>query len=315
MARVFIDSFESGSLDLWDSLVGPPEVVSTTGLDMQGSYCFLAQPYEYAYKAIPAAAEYWFALMARYTGTGCLMVTLYNTGERMCRVEISSNKIVVRRGYDNVATGTKTLSPDTTYLIEGYYKAHDTTGAIQVKVDGTLDVDFSGDTKPGSGTTVNRFRLDSECYIDNVVIDDAEFPGKTFIAMLTPSGAGNSTQLTPSSGTNYGCVDEIPASDTDYVSTNVINQTDTYQTTNLPSSVCTVKCMQVQSRMNKDGTPTPQNVNMAVRVNGTDYFSSDIAVPSSYASVSNIWTVNPDDSAAWEKADIDGAEIGIKSKT
>jgi hypothetical protein len=31
------------------------------------------------------------------------------------------------------------------------------------------------------------------------------------------------------------------------------------------------------------------------------------------ASVFNIWNTNPDDSAAWESADVNGMEIGVKA--
>ena len=48
------------------------------------------------------------------------------------------------------------------------------------------------------------------------------------------------------------------------------------------------------------------------RVNSSDYEGADLGVNYSYMWGSTIWELNPDDSAAWEDADIDAAEFGIK---
>jgi hypothetical protein len=48
---------------------------------------------------------------------------------------------------------------------------------------------------------------------------------------LRPTGTGTYTELTPSAGTNWSCVDEAVVNDADYVSNGTLNSTarDTYQ--------------------------------------------------------------------------------------
>jgi len=149
---------------------------------------------------------------------------------------------------------------------------------------------------------------------DNVVIDNTSWPGKTNIQAIRPTGAGNSTQWTPSAGNNWDCVDEVPASDADNVVTNANDQVDFYAAGNLVGAIDSVVCVQVQARAVKEGAPTPQNLALGVRTGGADYFSSDKAVPTAAKSLFNLWAQNPNTAALWTKTDVDGAEIGIKSR-
>lgn len=319
MARVFMDNFESGSLDLW-SLVSTPAAVSTVGRDMRGDYCYCGDGGEAGQLVIPGggSSEMFFAGRLRPRYSYAYFFTFYedsyDSAERIGRIRIENDKLTAYVGTSKVATGTITLSTSTTYLVEVQYKVDGASGIIKVYIDGVLDINYSGDTQNGTLTTIKRLTIDSDIYLDNVIIDDAELPGDTEIGILAPSGAGTTTQWTPSSGSNYACVDEIPVSDTDYNAVNTVDQIDTYATEDM-STDCIIKCVQVQARMIKDGTPTPQNAAIAVRSGGTDYFSADKAVPSSYASLCNMWVNNPADSAAWEKADVNAMECGIKSRT
>src|SRR3990172_7953604 len=130
-------------------------------------------------------------------------------------------------------------------------------------------------------------------YYDDIVFDDAAYPGNTKIAGLIPNGAGFSSQWDPSAGLNYQCVDELPPSDADFVSTNVVNEVDTYALSDLPSEAATIKCVQVHCRARKEGSATPQNINLAVRTTGGDAYSADQALESSFKPHINHWENNP----------------------
>jgi hypothetical protein len=64
MARIFIDSFESGSFDLWDAEVGFPSITSTSGLNMRGDYCFLCDSGEAIRKTLACGTECLHFMMA-----------------------------------------------------------------------------------------------------------------------------------------------------------------------------------------------------------------------------------------------------------
>lgn len=151
---------------------------------------------------------------------------------------------------------------------------------------------------------------------DNIILDDANWIGDTKIQAIHPTGAGTTTQWTPSAGANYTCVDEIPAVDTDWVETNTINLTDTYASSNLTGVIDNIKCVQVQARSMKEGAPTPLNIDLVVNSAGTDYLSTDKAVQSvTYKPIYFIWETDPATATPWLEATVNAAEIGIKSKT
>lgn len=319
MARIFIDGFESGDHDMWDD-ESNATIISSTGLDMDGDYCLdLNSTTEYLRKDITATGEMYFAFLWRcssLTGYRDLM-TLYKDSTIICGIQTyTDNKF---RAIAIVSTtGSIIAVIDTTYLIEVYFKMADSGGRLVLKVDGVTDIDFTGDTKPGADTQFNKVSLgkranDSYGYFDNFIMDNTAWIGDTKIQALVPTGVGAATGWTPSAGSNYACVDERPPNDADYVSINAVDTTDTYATGNMSGSIGSIKCVQVQSRTKYDGSPTPTNLKLVVRSGGTDYFSGDNLVPATAKSFPYLWENNPADSAAWEEADINTMEIGVRS--
>ena len=326
MARIFIDGFESGHHDLWDA-EGNATVVAVGATGMDGVYCLdLADYGEFLEKNITAVDEMYFAMMYRYTSAanhkGILSVFSDTNIMNMIRRNSVTGFINVLRASTLLDAGSKTLLINTTYLVEIYLKIADApNGRIIVKVDGITDIDFTGDTLEAAYTQFNRVRLGfysydlgaGFAYYDNFIMDNADWIGNTNIQAVLPTGAGTTTEWTPSTGSNYACVDERPPSDVDYVSTNTVDLTDTYATGNLAGTIGSVKCVQVQARALVDGEPTPTNLKLAVRSGGTDYLSGDNEVPIAAKSFSHLWELNPADAAAWEEADVNAMEIGVKS--
>lgn len=321
MARVFIDGFESGDNDLWDT-IDAATVISSAGLDMDGNYCLRIVHGQSINKEIPANATYYFAFLFRYSDVfgDDMYFRFYHDATEMCRLRIDSQTLKAYRGAnDLLGSGTKNIAQNVTYLIEIKLVIHDTTGEFIVKVDGVADINLiNQDTKPGAETTINEVKYQvagtsTTCYADNIIVDNAAWIGSTKIQAVVPTGVGNKTEWDPSVGANWQCVDEKPANDADYVSTNVNDETDTYAAGNMAGSIGSVKCVQVQSRIRTEGAPTPTNLKLVVRSGGTDYLSGDKAVPGTEKSFYHLWEDNPADAAAWEEADVNAMEIGIKS--
>jgi hypothetical protein len=325
MARVFLDGFEAGDLKLWNLVVGAYLSSGVAGMD--GTYCLNCDGFGdyYAHKYLAAASEYYLAF--RYRGSSAQyassMCYFFNGTTQLARLRRnpSSGFLEIRRGtgYGTVlATGAIAVNVGTPVLIEVHYKPHNTEGVFQVKVGGILDIDFTGDTTDGA-TAIDAIRLGgdsgyySSCWFDNVVIDNAAWPGNTKIQAIKPTGAGNSTQWTPSAGGNYQCVDEVPPSESDFVSTNTIGHLDLYAAGDLVGTIGSVKCVQVQALAKAEGSPSPHNLQLAVRTNGADYFSDDKAVPSSSTQLSSLWEANPATSAPWQEAEVNAMEIGAKA--
>lgn len=324
MARIFIDGFESGGLDLWDNIgSGATAISAPAGMD--GSYAGqVATSNAFLEKILSAAAEYYAAFLSKITfSVGISSICQFKSASTILidmKRNNTSGKIEAYRGSTLIATGAVVLNVNQVYHLQFRANIHDTTGIVQVKVDGVVDIDFSGDTKPGTETTINAFQIGQTTanpmtmQFDNVVVDGAAWPGKTNIQTIRPNGAGNSAQWTSSAGANWDCVDEVPASDADNVVTNTNDQVDLYAAGNLVGTVDSVVCVQVQARAVKEGVATPQNLALGVRTGATDYFSADKVIPTAAKSVFNLWAQNPNTSAAWTKTEVDGVEIGIKSR-
>jgi len=324
MARIFIDGFESGGLDLWDTVGGNASVIAAPA-GMTGSYALkMLNAGTALIKNVSAGDEFYISFLFKPTNTGAFSLVQFRFGANVL-IDIKRNAsffLEVYRSTTLIATGTAVLATGTVHHVQIHAKIADAGGIVQIKLADALplDVDFTGDTKPGTDTQINAVYLGvspsgaTEGNWDNVVIDNAAWPGSTLIQAIKPTGAGATTQWTPSAGANWDCVDEVPASDVDNVVVNANDQVDTYSTGNLTGSIGSVVCVQVQARSVKEGAATPQNLALVVRPVATDRPSADLAVPSTARSLYNLWMTNPDTAVAWTESGVNGMEIGIKSR-
>lgn len=141
-------------------------------------------------------------------------------------------------------------------------------------------------------------------------------PGEGFVVYLPPTGAGTTTQLTPSAGSNFQCVDEVPPNTTDFVSSSVANQLDTYAKGSLPASATKVTTASVYVYAAKDGA-TINNFRPVLRLAGTNYFGVQTALAASYAGTNEIFNVNPATGVPFVPSDLNGsaAEPGFQVRT
>jgi hypothetical protein len=323
MARIFIDGFEGGDVSFWTA--ENTAEINSSRAGRTGAYCThvgfgrLKFTLPTAKSELYAAFRYSPAAFNDYSGT----VFQFMSGTTKLGVirQAGERKLQAYRGDGDalLGTATTTLATDGTwYLIEVHYVPHVTSGTFQIKINGILEVDVSGVQTAPSTTSINgvwlhdqNFSIDS--YFDDFILDDAAWIGNSKIQKISPSGAGNSTQWTPSTGDNYACVDEIPASDADYVSSNTTGHLDLFAAENLSGTIGIIKCVQMQARAKYEGAPTPTHVQLALRSGGTDYFSADKTPGGSFSNIGNIWETDPATAAAWTESGVNAMEIGIKA--
>ena len=318
MAREFIDGFESDSLTLWVSTGGSLDTASTYGMD--GSYCAILQS-TINYKVVTARDAYYMSFLMRSATSGCnVAVNIGNGTTVLGRVHFTTTAGIKAYRDDGVTlldTGDTILNINTTYLIEAYYLPKtDGTGSFIVKVNGVEEINYTGQTS-NSALQIDRVTIvvpANSCYLDNFILDSSDWIGRTKIQAIVPTGAGTTTQYDPSTGSNYACVDELPYSDTDYISTNTPDEIDTYATGNMTGDVGSVKCVQLQARTKYEGSSAVTKLDLAVRSGGTNYFSADKTLTTSYTTESNLWETNPNTSTAWTETTVNAMEIGVKAK-
>jgi len=322
MSRIFMDGFESGDLNSWSSEGTFPGINSSVS-GRTGNYCtyfnaagivldinILSISNIYmAYKLRPETFAIGAGGLRFYNGTTHLGGLNQNSLPQFYWGTTNVNLV----STSSISTSTSQWN-----LMEIYYLPHLTNGTFILKVNGIIAINESGVKTSASTLNINKitFQVNNSAYfyLDDFILDDANWIGPSSIQGLAVTGAGNSAQFDPSTGNNYACVDEIPPSDADYISTNTPNEIDTYACGDLTGTINSIKAVQVQARCMQEGSPAVPKIQLVTRPTSTDRVSASKSVQTfAPGTVSNIWELNPDDSAAWSEADVNGMEIGVKA--
>lgn len=238
------------------------------------------------------------------------------------RTDTSGHLYATRNGT-TLGTSTLTLTSNVQHYYEIKVKIDDTTGTVEVKVDGTTFLNLSGlDTRNAGTATVDRFRFGltvstvtmdiSQLYVQNGAGGaDNDFIGDLRIAGVVTSGVGNSAQFTPSAGSNFQTVDESnPNDDTDYNESNTVDHIDTFAFTNFAIGG-TVKALQITTYAKKTDAGARQIADV-MRIGGTDYVGTTKTLASSYQMHIEGRVVSPATAVAFTEAEVNGAEFGYK---
>lgn len=320
---LFMDGGERNSMSKWNSKNFATLAVGSTGFT--GSYYIGTGAYEQtdSFSLPSAQSEIYMAFkfkalydigVRRYdimkfkdsAGTACLAVENNKT----------SKKIEIRLGDYNgslLETGDIVLESNTLYSIEIYYKPLNTGGECTVKVDGVVDATYTGDTTAGLENVQTFVVYGSRFGYDDIIVSNTTWLGNVYITGFVPKSAGDATTWDPSTGANYTCVDEVTASDTDYVSTNTADESDLYNIDSLTGVVSSVLAVNLCVRAAYEGTPTPTKVKPVIKHGGTEYYGSDISPALTFADYFYIWDQDPSDSGDLTEADIASLQIGVRS--
>jgi len=218
-----------------------------------------------------------------------------------------------------VATSTKVaIEEGVGHYIELGVKFNDTGGQIIIRVDGEVlinatSVDTSNDAYVaeiagvGGGFAVTY----DDLYITTDGASNISFYDDVSIMAISPDGDGNYSQWTPTAGDNWETVDEKPASTTDYNSTDVVGNIDTFTFPDL-TFTGTVKGVQFVVYANKSEVEI-RAIQGVCRIGGTDYLSDNTEYLSTTSSFYRfVWPINPATSAAWTNSEVNSAEFGYK---
>lgn len=229
-----------------------------------------------------------------------------------------------------LGTATGSISTGTYYYIELRTKIHNTTGTVDVYVNGSNVLSLtSQNTRSTSSNqwtgvyvgiteSLGGFGASNTLHYDDVYISDSSgsAPGNAVLGpvrakVILPDGAGNSSDFTPSAGSNYQNVDEASQDgDTTYNSESTPGDHDTY-TFGAVGLTGTVLAVQTNLMVRSDGAGS-ETIRPKIRIGLTDYNGTTVGVTTSYADSREVFALSPATSAAWTVTEIDGAEFGIE---
>lgn len=238
----------------------------------------------------------------------------------------TSNLLFVTRNGTTLGTGTTALSSSVFYYLELKVTISDTVGVVNLKINGNTELNLtSQDTRNAGNASADTIFI-AKAGVDNngatsnwddfYVCDSTgsvnnDFLGDVRVQAILPSGAGNTTQWTPSAGSNFQNVDDTtPNGDTDYNSTSTATNKDTYAFGDLTPTSGSIKGLQWLAYVRKDdaGARTVAPVYRST----SDFDGTTQSVLDSYVYLREIKELNPNTSAAWTISEVNAAEFGIK---
>jgi hypothetical protein len=350
MAFLFCDSFDhyatADVLAKWTSEPNPNGSAtgtisssagrrSTSGYRVTGTGVNTAT--HYLTKTLTTSGAGWvhgfFLTASGAPGTaGYYIAAIVDTGTVHVYLRLNSDfTLSVLRG-DGTTLGTSTttgLSAGVGGYIEWKGTINDSTGSYTVRVNNTSVLTGSSkDTKNTSNTTWNAVWV-GQCFTssnnwsgghtidfdDLYVLDQSgsssnDFLGDCRIDVRTPSGAGNSSQFTPSASTNVSNIDDTtPDGDSTYNSSATVGHIDTFAIPNAPVVGGTVLGIQhcIYAKKGDAGTCT---IGAVVRHSGTDYTATAQSPSTSYSYLLFPQDQNPGTSAAWTESGFNAIEAG-----
>jgi hypothetical protein len=284
-----------------------------------GTYSFQLNSTD-AYQTVSARSEGYIG-MGIYTVSGSQnrgIVYMSDDATELVRVRINGSSRFLEAMVDGgvVDTSTQQMFEGQWYYIEIYVKIADSGGRIVVKVEGNTWIDYTGDTKPGSETTFNRYSFPDEAgishsHIDDLVIRDDDWPGDVRVYAMVPNAAGDLTEWTPSAGSNWDCVEEVPASDSDYVESDTTDDEDLYNSAD-PSWGGTIQAVNVWARA-KEGAAGSDTLAHIIKTTGSVFDGEDCELGTTYAYHYNIWQINPATSGSWTASELNSLQFGVKN--
>lgn len=238
---------------------------------------------------------------------------LNNGGTDVFRVIATNANFQMQRwtgaAWSNVGS-TVSYAVDSRQIIDLQIVGNDASGSATLYLSGTLRETATADlTSVVSIDTVRFYGTDLHVgtFVSQVIIADTSTIGKR-LGTRYPNGAGTTGDWTGA----YTDVDEIVYDDADFAYSASADQVELYTQTGPDFSGYVPVAVAVYARA-KRGASGPQNLQLALRVNGTTYFSGNKALGLGYDSYGHIWETNPDTTGAWTGAQLAALQPGVKS--
>jgi len=236
--------------------------------------------------------------------------------------------ITIERNTTVLQRSTKTIRIACWQYIEFKWSISNSIAADScvLKINGVEYINLTAGTDTQNSTAaemgyiiVNGF-INYSYYTDIYVCDlngsiNNDFLGSIVVEALAPDGNGNTNDFVGTdadSTDNYLHVDEtVVDEDTSYVESKTVGDIDLYTYDNLSGTPTSIVGLAVRPIAKK---PLGGNRvgKIITRINSTEYDGDMIYAGIEYKTAASIWELNPDDSAAWEAADVNGAEFGIE---
>ena len=353
MSLLFMDSFDKYTVGanpqtqmqrFWGALTTGSAIESGLSPNGTNNFEITAAGQAFSLAFAPNSAEGWIGFRFRADGTAANnFLGIRNGGTAQLTLDINgSGELRIRRGGSTGTILGTTSGVNFTagrwYYIEFRWLISDTVGEAELHLDGTTFLNLSGiDTNFGGAEAWDHFVLEGfgssvDTHWDDLyLLDDVDsgvtgapnndFLGDVFIEAIFPDGAGATTQLTPSAGSNFQNVGDTadkpgPDDDATFNSSNVASDQDTYQAENLSVIVVDdIRAVQVSAVARTESGN--RDARLILRDGGVDRYGAAYTLATVYGGHTNI--AQGDDpfagAAQWTIANVNALEPGFEVNT
>lgn len=255
----------------------------------------------------------------------------YPSDQVILRSSDASNFNIVRLGIDSsfrlfvrnnsgttLCTGTTVLSPNVWNYVEIKATIHASTGSVEVRLNGAASAECSASSLNLGSSPIARVALQITSsnstgggWFDDMYVDDAAFCGDVRVETLYPTANGASTDFVASAGSAYQCIDEAPASSSDYIYENVTGRKSTFAFGDLVTTSGTVHAVQTTMFAAKTDSGY-RSIAPVIRQSSINYeHLTESVLASEYTFHKQVYNADPAGSA-WTIANVNGNEYGVK---
>lgn len=302
--------------------------ISAFGTGREGGRALQMDSYKSIYFSVAGSPSTLIVGKAcKFSGTSTYNSFVFREGitkHVVVTVNSTLGKILVYRDSNLLGqTADGVLASGSWVYLEVKAVIHDSSGSVVVRKDGAEVLSVTGvDTRNGGTGVITNFGFyndnATEELVDDLYIADTtgsvnnNFLGDVRVVTLRPDGAGDSTQFTPSAGANWQCVDDDQVdSDTTYVESDTPGHKDLYTLGALGVTPSNIFGVQVSAYARKDDSGS-RSVRVITKSGTTTENGAETALGTTYGGLIDLMELNPDDSAAWELADINALQAGIE---
>jgi len=356
MTRLWTTGYETGDVaESGVSTVGAAQtltVVGSTPTPRAGSYCLKLAAAAGAFNTVTSKAfafgsnktDVWlrFAFYVHGLPSGSEgTIVLWNdsAGSAQCSLGFwpSDGLLRVHRGGSTattvIATASAALTQDAWHAIEMRYQITSATvGIVEVWLDGTRVVNFSGDAAATANVNVLSVLLGAlftasastgmtgvYYAFDDIAINDTAGSvnngraGDGRVVLLSPTGAGSNSGLTrggTDTGANWSQTSELPPSLTQYVFGATAALRDTYALGDLPVTPASISAVEVIA-LAQNNDAGAGSLGLTVKSSSTTNEGTAQALGTSAAYLRQLYETDPATSTAWTAAGVNALEAGV----
>lgn len=275
-----------------------------------------------------AQSSFWvtarFYLGSTTSASNSEVFCLLDGSVRRLSLRMSSGvyQLVKRNAAGTVTTlVTSSVGPSASVMQKlDVHVTYSATGGVDVYLDGSLIISYSGDVTTDSATTLNGFVLGvngtlaaNTAFWSEAICSDGDTRALNLVT-LAPTANGNAFTFDTGS---YANINETTIDDTGLITSGTALQLAQFTVgssgiTGTPA----IRALCVSARAQKGGTG-PQNCKMNVRTGGVDQFSSTLSLPAAMNRTAYVFDTNPGTSGPWAYSDLTAAgfNVGIRSET